>query len=61
MRHRLTLPTSRARSVVATIRVGRRPDAVAADWKAGRAYVVNSGEFTTAMSGSVSVLAPCPT
>jgi DNA-binding beta-propeller fold protein YncE len=41
--------------------VGRQPNAVAANWKTGRAYVVNSGEFTAALAGSVSVLAPCRT
>jgi YVTN family beta-propeller protein len=47
--------------VTSTLRVGRHPDDVAANWKTGRAYVVNSGEFTVSQSGTVTVLARCRT
>jgi YVTN family beta-propeller protein len=53
--------SARTGTVTSTIRVGRAPASVAANWKTGRAYVVNSASGTVLQSGTVSVLAPCRT
>jgi DNA-binding beta-propeller fold protein YncE len=55
----VSVVSARTGTVTSTIRVGRAAASVAANWKTGRANVVNSASGTVLQSGTVSALAPC--